>query len=221
MHAAPPEFCPSPWRQSRGEELANSVSHAAGLLGATLGAPILVKAAVLRGSTAFTIGTTIFAATMVLLYLGSAVYHFWPRTPFKSLLQKLDHSAIFLLIAGTYTPFALGPLRGPWGWSILSIIWGMALFGVLLKTVKGAAHRPRLAVALYLVMGWMVLLVLRPLATVLDWSTLSWLIGGGLVYTSGVYFFMNDHKRYCHFVWHLFVLGGTTCHYFAVLSYAV
>ncbi|MGI8819798.1 MAG: PAQR family membrane homeostasis protein TrhA [Chthoniobacterales bacterium] len=209
-----------PWRQSPGEELANSISHAAGLLGAAVGAPVLLEAAVARGSAAFTIGAAVFAATMVLLYLGSAVYHFWPRTPFKSLLQKLDHSAIFLLIAGTYTPFALGPLRGPWGWAVLATVWTMAACGVILKTVKGPAHRPRLAVTLYLVMGWMVLLVIRPLALAIDLKTLLWLIAGGLVYTSGVFFFVNDHKRYCHFVWHLFVLGGTVCHYFAVLSYA-
>ncbi len=208
------------WRQSHGEELANSLSHGVGFLGAAVGAPILLNAAVGHGNTAFIIGTAIFVFTMVLLYFGSAVYHSWPRTPFKGVLQKLDHSAIFLLIAGTYTPFALGPLRGPWGWTILVVIWALAAFGVSLKTIKGAAHRPRLAVGLYLVMGWLVVLVMRPLTQAVDWWTLFWLIAGGLVYTSGVFFFLNDHKRYCHFVWHLFVLGGTCCHYFAVLSYA-
>lgn len=209
------------WSQSRGEEIANSVSHAAGLVGAIIGAPVLLRAAVERGSTAFVIGSAVFAATSALLYAGSAVYHFWPHTPFKAFLQKLDHSAIFLLIAGTYTPLALGPLRGPWGWSVLAVVWTMAALGVLLKTVKGVAHRPRLAVGLYLVMGWMVLLVFRPLAMAVEWRTLLWLIAGGVVYTSGVFFFLHDHRRYCHSVWHLFVLGGTTCHYFAVLSYAV
>ncbi len=212
---------PAQWSQSRGEEIANSLSHAAGLLGALIGAPILLRAAVERGSTGFVIGSAVFAATTALLYTGSAVYHFWPHTPFKAVLQKLDHSAIFLLIAGTYTPLALGPLRGPWGWSVLGVVWTMAALGVLLKTVKGAAHRPRLAVALYLVMGWMVLLVIRPLALAVEGRTLLWLVAGGVVYTSGVFFFLHDHRRYCHFIWHLFVLGGTTCHYFAVLSYAV
>ncbi len=208
------------WRQSLGEEIANGASHGAGLLAAAIGTPFLLEAAAERGSQAFTVGTWVFAATMVLLYLGSAVYHVWPRTPFKSALQVIDHSAIFLLIAGTYTPLALGPLRGPWGWTILVIVWTLALFGILLKTLRGAEHRPRLAVSLYLGMGWLVLVVIRPLALAVPVSTLLWLAAGGVVYSAGVIFFVNDHKRYCHFVWHLFVLGGTCCHYFALLSYA-
>ena len=208
------------WRQSHGEEIANTVSHGIGFLGAAIGTPILLAAAWERGNAAFFIGTAVFAATMVLLYLGSTVYHVWPRTPLKGVLQTVDHAAIFLLIAGTYTPFTLGPLRGPWGWTILAIVWALAVFGVVLKTTKGAAHRPRLAVALYLGMGWLVVLVMRPLAMAVSLSTLVWLVAGGLVYTAGVLFFINDHKRYCHFVWHLFVLGGTTCHYFAVLTHA-
>ena len=211
---------PEKWRQTLGEELANSISHGAGLLAAAIGMPILLHAAIERGSTPFIVGSAIFAATVLLLYLNSAVYHVWPRTRFKGVLQTLDHSAIFLLIAGTYTPLTLGPLHGPWGWSVLVVVWGMAVFGVALKIVKGAAHRPRLAVGLYLVMGWLVVLIMRPLAMSVPLSTLVWLIAGGLVYTSGVFFFVNDHKRYCHFIWHLFVLGGTFCHYFAVLSYA-
>jgi hemolysin III len=157
---------------------------------------------------------------MVFLYLGSAVYHVWPRTRFKGALQVVDHSAIFLLIAGTYTPLALGPLHGRWGWTILVIVWTLAIFGVFLKTTKGAEHRPRLAVALYLGMGWLVVFAIRPLALAVSLSTLIWLVAGGLVYTAGVLFFINDHKRYRHFIWHLFVLGGTCCHYFAVLTYA-
>jgi len=208
------------WRQSLGEEIANGPSHGAGLLAAAIGTPFLLKAAAERGSQAFTAGTWIFSATTLLLYLGSAVYHVWPRTRFKGALQVIDHSAIFLLIAGTYTPFALGPLRGPWGSTILVVVWTLAILGILLKTVKGAAHRPRLAVSLYLAMGWLVLAVIRPLAVAVPRSTLLWLTAGGLVYTAGAIFFVNDHKRYCHFVWHLFVLGGTCCHYFAVLSYA-
>lgn len=211
---------PDCWTQSHAEEVANSVSHAVGLLAAVIATPILLEAAETRGSTPFYIGSVVFAATMLLLYLGSAIYHIWPRTPLKAALQTLDHSAIFLLIAGTYTPLALGPLHGPRGFAVLLLVWCMAAGGVLLKTLRGANHRPRLAVALYLIMGWLILLVIRPLAQAVPLSSLLWLIAGGVVYTSGVLFFMNDHKRYCHFVWHLFVLGGTACHYFAVLSYA-
>lgn len=208
------------WKQSLGEEIANGASHGVGLLAAAIGAPILLDAASEHGSTSFLIGTAIFAATMVLLYLGSAMYHVWPRTRFKAALQVVDHAAIYLLIAGTYTPFALGPLRDSWGWLVLVIVWSLAIAGVVMKTVRGPLHRPRLATALYLAMGWLVLVIIRPLAMSVPLSTMIWLAAGGVVYTSGVVFFINDHKRYCHFVWHLFVLGGTACHYCAVLSYA-
>jgi hemolysin III len=208
------------WAQSPGEDIANSLSHAGGLLAAALGTPLLLEAAWMRGSLAFFIGSAVFAATVLLLYLGSTVYHVWPRTRFKCVLQVIDHSAIFLLIAGTYTPFALGPLQGPWRWGVLVVIWGFALFGVAMKARKGVRHRPRLAIGLYLAMGWLVLFVIRPLAVAVPTETLLWLAAGGVVYTAGVVFFVNDHKRYCHFIWHLFVLGGTCCHYLAVLSYA-
>lgn len=210
----------SRWRQSHGEELANSLSHAAGLLAAAIGTPFLLKAAAVRGGPAFFAGTWIFIGTVVLLYFGSTIYHVWPRTRFKGALQVVDHSAIYFLIAGTYTPFTLGPLHGTRGWTIFILIWTLALCGVALKTLKGAHHRPRLAVALYLGMGWLVLVIVHPLALTLPRASLFWLLGGGLTYTAGVIFFLIDHKRYCHFVWHLFVLGGTGCHYFAVLTYA-
>lgn len=206
------------WTQSHGEEIANSVSHGVGLLAAAIGMPVLLRAAADRGSTLFLIGSCIFAATVLLLYLGSAIYHVWPRTRLKEALQVIDHSAIFLLIAGTYTPFTLGPLYGPWGWSLLALVWLLAFSGVLLKTAKGPHHRPRLAVCLYLGMGWLILVAIRPLALAVPLATLVWLMAGGVIYTAGVLFFINDHKRYCHFVWHLFVLGGTSCHYLAVLS---
>lgn len=208
------------WRQSHGEELANGITHGLGLIAAAIGAPFLLRAAASHASTPFLIGTIVFVGTMLFLYLGSAVYHSWPRTPFKAALQVVDHSAIFLLIAGTYTPFTLGPLRGPWGWTMLGIVWALALYGVILKASKGAEHRPRLAVALYLAMGWLVLFVIRPIAHAVPTASLLWLIGGGVVYTLGVIFFVNDRKRYWHSVWHLFVLGGTGCHYFAILTCA-
>lgn len=208
------------WTQSTGEEIANSISHGAGLLAAIVGAPILLFAAWERGSPYFLAGAAVYAATMLLLYLGSTLYHAWPQTPFKCFLQVVDHSAIFLLIAGTYTPFALGPLRGPWGWAVLIVVWAMAIFGVFMKATKGVLHRPRFSICLYLAMGWLVLLVIRPLALAVPPSTIAWLAAGGVVYTAGVIFFVREHVRYSHFVWHLFVLGGTICHYAAVLSYA-
>lgn len=208
------------WTQSAGEELANSISHGFGLLAALAGAPILIAAALERGSMYFTVGAAVYAATILLLYLGSTLYHAWPQTRFKCFLQVVDHSAIFLLIAGTYTPLALGPLRGVTGWTVLVIVWALAIAGVIMKTTKGVLHRPRLMLGLYLGMGWLVLAVMRPLALAVPVSTLVWLALGGVVYTAGVLFFVREHVRYNHFVWHLFVLGGTVCHYLAVLSYA-
>ena len=208
------------WTQSFGEEVANSISHGIGLVGALIGTPFLLLAAIRGGSTHFVVGAAVFAATMLLLYLGSTVYHAWPQTPVKRALQVIDHSAIFLLIAGTYTPFALGPLRGPWGWGILVLVWFFAACGVLLKLKKGVDHKPRFMICLYLAMGWLVLLVIEPLARAVPPVTIWWLAGGGLAYTGGIIFFVREHARYNHFIWHLFVLGGTLCHYVAVMTYA-
>lgn len=207
------------WTQTRGEEIANWTSHAAGLVAAVIGTPLLVMTATKHGAR-FVIGVSIFAATVLLLYLGSAAYHAWPRNRFKHALRVVDHSAIFLLIAGTYTPFALGPLRGTAGWTILVLVWLLAAMGIVLKAVRGPAHRPGFSIALYLAMGWLAVFVLRPLAAAVPLATIIWMCAGGLIYTGGVIFFLRDHRRYWHFVWHLFVLGGTCCHYCALLSYA-
>ena len=207
--------------QSTGEELANSISHGIGLVGAIIGAPILLLAAFRHGSLFFLIGTIVFVATMVLLYLGSMLYHAWPRTRAKSLLQILDHSAIFWLIAGTYTPFALGPLRGALGWTLLGIIWALAAIGALVKMTRGPDRHRKFAMALYLGMGWLAIVFLRPLALAVPLPVVFWLVAGGIAYTAGVLFFVNERLRYGHFVWHLFVLTGTSCHFAAVLVCAV
>ena len=207
--------------QSNGEELANSISHGIGLVGAIIGAPILLLAAFRHGGVFFLIGTIVFVATMVLLYLGSTLYHAWPRTRAKSLLQILDHSAIFWLIAGTYTPFALGPLRGALGWTLLGMIWAFAAFGALVKMTRGPERHRRFAMALYLGMGWLAVGFLRPLALAVPLPVVLWLVAGGIAYTAGVLFFVNERLRYGHFVWHLFVLTGTSCHFAAVLVCAV
>jgi hemolysin III len=145
------------------------------------------------------------------------LYHAWPQTPAKSILQVLDHSAIFLLIAGTYTPFALGPLRGVWGWTMLGLIWALAALGVLVKATRGTARHKKFAMALYLGMGWLALIFIRPLALAVPLSVVLWLVAGGIAYTTGVLFYVNRRLRYSHFVWHLFVLVGTGCHFAAVL----
>ena len=209
------------WTQSSGEELANSISHGVGFVGAIIGAPILLLAALRHGSISFFVGTIVFVATMLLLYFGSMLYHAWPQTRIKSVLQILDHSAIFWLIAGTYTPFALGPLRGVWGWTMLGVIWALAVFGTLVKAIRGTSSHRKLAMALYLGMGWLALIFLRPLALAVPLSVLLWLLAGGIAYTTGVLFFVNTRLRYAHFVWHLFVLTGTGCHFAAVLTCAL
>lgn len=206
------------WDQSLGEELANSISHGLGLLAGSIGAPILMLAAWRGGDRFFFTGTVVFAAAMLLVYLGSTLYHAWPRGAMKSVFQVIDHSAIFLLIAGTYTPFTLGPLRGPWGWTILVLVWTLAIFGVVLKSLHGTQTRKGLSLVLYLGMGWLILIAFRPLITHVPMSGLAWLVAGGLAYTGGVFFFVSKRHRYTHFVWHLFVLLGTICHFLAVFS---
>src|SRR5262249_128190 len=173
------------WTQSAGEEVANGISHGIGLVGAIIGSPILLLAAFRHGDIPFLIGTIIFAATMLLVYLASTLYHCWPRTQTKSVLQVIDHAAIFLLIAGTYTPFALGPLRGSGGLTMLGIVWALALFGVTMKATRGALRHRRLAMTLYLGTGWIGLTLIRPLVVAIPLSALLWLIAGGLAYTAG------------------------------------
>lgn len=209
------------WTQSTGEELANSISHGIGLVGALIGTPVLLLAAFHHGSISFLIGTIVFTVTMLLLYLGSTLYHAWPRTRAKSVLQLLDHFAIFWLIAGTYTPFALGPLRGVWGWIMLGLIWALSVFGTLVKAIRGTARHKKLSMALYLGMGWLALIFIRPFVLAVPVSVLLWLLAGGIAYTTGVLFFVNTRLRYAHFVWHLFVLTGTGCHFAAVLTCAL
>lgn len=205
--------------QSLGEEIANSVSHGVGLLLALIAAPVLVLHAIQRGDGAGIVGASVFAATMVLLYITSTLYHALPPSRAKAIFRILDHSAIYLLIAGTYTPFALGVLRGPWGSSLLILVWGLALVGIGLKATGGVGH-PRLSTAVYLAMGWLVVVAAKPLVVGIPLWGLFWLVTGGLVYTAGVGFFAAPRLRYSHFVWHLFVATGTSCHFVAVLRYA-
>jgi hemolysin III len=209
------------WTQSVGEEVANGISHGIGLVGAIIGTPILVLTAFHHGDIPFLIGTIVFTTTMLLVYLASTLYHGWPETKTKSLLQVIDHAAIFLLIAGTYTPFALGPLHGAGGLTMLGIVWSLALFGVIMKATRGVLRHRRLAMTLYLGTGWMALAFMRPLALAIPLSALLWLIAGGLAYTAGTLFFANERLRYGHFIWHLFVLAGSSCHFVAVFICAI
>ena len=204
------------WTQSTGEEVANGISHGIGLVGAMVGTPILLLAAFHHGNIPFIVGTIVFTTTMLLVYLTSTLYHGWPRTHTKSLLQLIDHSAIFLLIAGTYTPFALGPLRGSGGLPMLGIVWALALFGITMKATRGVLRHRRLAMGLYLGTGWLGVTFIHPLALAIPLSALLCLIAGGIAYTAGTLFFANERLPFGHFVWHLFVLAGTSCHFAAV-----
>lgn len=206
--------------QSRSEEIANSLSHGAGIVAALVGVPILLMDAARHGDTAFLVGTSLFSATIFLLYSSSTIYHALPAGKAKRVFRVLDHCLIYLLIAGTYTPFTLGVLRGAWGWTLFGVIWGLASVGVALKAF-GKASNPVFSTTLYLLMGWIVVIALEPLVARVPTPGLLWLLAGGLSYTAGVLFFAIGSKlRYGHLIWHCFVLAGTACHYFAVLWYA-
>lgn len=207
--------------QSPGEEVANSVSHGVGLLAVMTAFPVLVIAAVQRGGVAGIVGASIFASTMVLLYLTSMLYHALPtNSRAKQVFQVVDHVAIFLLIAGTYTPFTLGVLYGTWGWTLFGFVWGLALVGIVLKVIGGARYTT-LSTYLYLAIGWLPIIAIKPMWLHVPVWGLLWLLAGGIAYTVGVIFFMMDERlHYSHFVWHLFVIAGTACHFVAVLWYA-
>jgi hemolysin III len=204
---------------SRGEEIANSVSHGVGVVAALAATPFLVLAAARRGGAFAIVGASIFAGSAVILYVASTLYHALPGNRAKRLFRIIDHSAIFLLIAGTYTPFALGALRGSLGWTLFGVVWGLAALGITLKSVAGIRY-PWLSTTLYLAMGWLALVAIRPLWVHVPVAGWLWLIAGGLAYTAGIAFYAAERLPYGHFVWHLFVLLGTVCHFFAVLWYA-
>jgi len=205
--------------QSREEEFANSLSHGMALMLAMVAIPTLISSAIEQGEMARILGATVFSASVVLLYFTSTVYHALPASRAKSLFQLLDHSAIYLLIAGTYTPFTLGALRGRWGWMLLGAIWSLALIGLAFKATAGMRYE-KLSTGLYLFMGWLALLVIKPLWQELPAWGIFWLLAGGISYTVGVAFYATDHLPYNHFRWHLFVIAGTACHFVAVLKYA-
>ncbi len=206
-------------QQSTGEEVANSVSHGVGLVAALAAMPFLIAHAARTGSLAFLLGSSVFAATVVLLYLGSTLYHALPPGRTKHVFQVIEHSAIYLLIAGTYTPVTLGVLRDAWGLSLLALVWGLALAGIVLEVTDGQRHRG-LSLGLYLGMGWLVVVAIRPLWLQMAPAGFAWLVAGGLAYTAGVAFYAAKRLRYGHLVWHLFVLAGTVCHFVAVRFYA-
>ncbi len=205
--------------QSIGEEIANSVSHGVGLVAALIALPFLLLAVVRKGEAWVVAGAGVFAFSVVLLYLASALYHALACNRAKKILQVIDHCSIYLLIAGTYTPFTLGVLRGAWGWTLFGTVWGFAIVGVVLKCTCGLKH-PKLSLGLYLGMGWLALIAVRPLWLSMPVPGFLLIAAGGIAYTTGVVFYSAEHRRYSHFVWHLLVIMGTSLHFFAVLWYA-
>lgn len=200
------------------EEIANTVSHGLGLVLALAAVPILVLSAMRAGDVRFLIGVCVFGATMVLLYLASTLYHSLTHDAAKQLFRLFDHTAIFLLIAGTYTPFALGVLRGPWGWSLLAAVWTLALVGITLKIIARTRHS-RISIVLYVFMGWLAVVAIKPILALIPVPGILLIFAGGIAYTGGLAFFAAHRIRYHHFIWHLCVIAGTICHFFAVLWY--
>ena len=202
------------------EELANSLTHGLGAALSVAGLVLLTVASALHGDVWHVVSTAIFGVTLVLLYSASTIYHSLGGESLKPLLQKFDHAAIFLLIAGSYTPFVLVPLRGPWGWSLFGIVWGLAIVGVTLKF--WFAGRFKLVSTLICIgMGWLVVIAIKPLMAALPAGGVKLLVAGGLCYTGGAIFYLWKRLPYHHAVWHLFVLGGSACHWAAVFFYVV
>lgn len=205
---------------SRREELAHAVSHGVGIGLAIAALAILVTAAASRGDAWHVSTAAVFGSTLILMYVTSTLYHAIPHPRAKRILRVLDHAAIYLLIAGTYTPFTLGPLRGPWGWALFALVWTGALAGIAFKCLA-LGRAPIASVVLYVALGWSAVLAFGPLARALPVAGFALLVGGGLCYTLGLIFFAWKSLRFHHAIWHLFVLAGSVLHFFAVLGYAI
>lgn len=207
---------PASSKQSLGEEIANSITHGTGV-GLSIAALVILVVLAARQSNAWkVVSFSIYGASMITLYLASTLYHAFPQPRVKSFFRILDHSSIFLLIAGTYTPVTLGILRGGLGWTMFGVIWALAIAGVNFKIFALGKLR-MLSVLIYVLMGWMVLVAIGPLMKATPKAFLWWMLAGGLSYTLGVVFYAWKKLPYHHAVWHLFVLGGSICHFFGML----
>jgi len=211
---------PSPSRYSKGEEIANSITHGLGAVLAVAGLVVLIVFAALYGNAWHIVSCSIFGAALVLLYLASTLYHAVQHPTAKPILRMLDHSAILVLIAGTYTPITLVSLHGPWGWALFGVIWGLATLGIVMESTRLRRFRTCL-LALYVIMGWAVVVAIKPMTHNLGSGGLWLLLAGGLAYTGGLVFYLWNRLPYNHAIWHLFVLAGSIAHYFAVLLYII
>ena len=198
-------------------EIASALTHGLGAVAALAGGAVLITLAAIHGD-AWQLGASIvFGVSLLLLYVASTLYHSIQHPVVKGRLKVFDHCAIYLLIAGTYTPFTLIGLRGPWGWGLFIAIWTLALFGVIFKLFYTGRFK-LLSTIIYIAMGWLVLVAIKPMLEVLDAWTLGWLLAGGLSYTLGTYFYHRESIRFSHAIWHLFVIGGSVCHFIAVTA---
>jgi hemolysin III len=204
--------------ETLGEEIASSVSHGVGLAAAAAAAPFLLMRAARRGPSAV-VASSVFVATVILLYVVSTLYHALPPNAAKRVFRRLDHSAIFLLIAGTYTPITLVVLKGAIGWTFFAAVWWLGAAGIVVTCLPGE-RRPALTTALYVGMGWMIVVAARPLWLAAGAASVAWLVAGGIAYTAGVGFYAARKLPYAHLVFHLFVVAGTACHFVAILSCA-
>jgi len=205
--------------QTRKEEVFNSISHGVGVVLAVVAAPFLIYYAVQHGDALTVAGVSVFITSAILLYLSSTLFHGLREGKAKDFFQVFDHVAIFILIAGTYTPFTVGILQGTFGWLMLTLIWIAAIAGIVLRFWLGKSNM-KIFVAFYLVMGWMIFIGIKPLIEKLELTGLLWLAFGGAAYTLGVIFYLLPRRTYTHFVWHLFVLTGTSAHFMAVMFYS-
>ncbi|NQV16485.1 hemolysin III family protein [bacterium] len=200
------------------EELANTITHGAGIAFSIAGLVLLVARSAMYGDVWQVVSFSIYGTSLILLYLASTLYHGFQSKRMKEIFRTLDHSAIYLLIAGTYTPFLLVTLRGPWGWSLFGLIWGLALLGISFKIIFGHKYN-FVSTLFYLMMGWVVIIAIKPLLDALPLSGFFWLLAGGLAYTFGVIFYTWEKLPFNHAIWHGFVLAGSFFHFFAVLLY--
>lgn len=201
---------------SLGEEIAHSVSHGIGAVLSAVGLGFLIWLSVQHGDVWMVVSSIVYGLSLVLLYSASTLYHAIPHPRAKRIFQLLDHSMIFVLIAGTYTPFALVSLHGPWGWSLFGVVWSIAIAGIMLETMKKERIK-WLSLSLYIGLGWMAVIVIKPMLDMVPATGLLFLLAGGLSYTLGVVFYVRKQMLYHHAIWHLFVMAGSALHYCAVL----
>ena len=202
------------------EEIANALTHGLGVVMAIGGGAVLITLTAIYAGAREIVSASVFVASLVLLYTASTLYHAARHPRLKSRLKVLDHCAIFLLIAGTYTPFTVVAMRGGWGWSLFGVIWALAVMGIVFKLFFTGRYRV-LSTATYVAMGWLALVAFIPLVQALTPAALGWLITGGVLYTAGTVFYHNERIAYSHAIWHLFVLGGSICHFAAVTAQIV